>query len=126
MSDELTLSGAVRVNNGLDIYNETLSGSFDQTGTDAKLYTITVTDAGWTALDKASIGSLGLCTIRNMSETAGDVIYVSCDGGTTEHFELPPAAWMVLWLRSSATIGDFQVKAASGKTVLVKLHLREQ
>jgi len=125
MANEISLSASATVAKGLDRVTVSFSRQFDLTGTDYKEYTLTVTDAGWTALDKGSIGDLGLCLIRNLSSTAADVVYVSRDGGTTEHEQLGPGAWLMTWLRTSATIADVKIKAAAGKTVLVKVHLVE-
>lgn len=126
MANEITLTSSLTLSNGLERDTFSFSAQFTQTGTDSKSYTLTVTDAGWTALDKANIGNLGLCVIRNMSETTGDIVYVSRDSGSTEHEELGPKAWLVTWLRSSYNIATMQIKAATGKTVLVKVYLKEQ
>ena len=126
MANEITVTSAVSLTNGLERDTFSFSAQFTQTGTDNKAYSLTVTDAGWTALDKANIGSLGLCVIRNMSETAADIVYVSRDNGTTEHEELGPKAWLLTWLRSSYDIATMKIKAATGKTVLVKVYLKEQ
>jgi hypothetical protein len=125
MANEITLSSAFTVVNGLENDAQSFSAQFNQSGTDSNSYTLTVTDAGWTALSKANIGNLGLCVIRNMSSTAGDIVYISRDGGVTEHEQLGPGAWLLTWLRTSATIGDVRIKAAAGKTVLCKVMLKE-
>jgi len=126
MANEITLSASATVAKGVDRESISFSAQFDQTGTDWQAYTFTVTDAGFTAVGKGSIGDLGLCLIRNMSSTAADIVYVSRDGGSTEHEQLGPGAWLMTWLRSSYTIGNLQVKAATGKTVLVKVWLAEK
>ena len=126
MANEITLSSSVTVAKGADRVSASFSKQFTQTGADANIYTLTVTDAGWTAVGKAGIGDLGACIIHNLSQTTGDIVYVSRDGGTTEHEELLPEAWLLTWLRSSATIGDVMIKAATGKTVLVKVYLFEK
>lgn len=126
MANEITLSSNATIDKGIDRDTFSTSKRFTQTGADCNVYTLTVTDAGWTALGKGNIGSLGLCIIHNLSETTGDIIYVSRDGGSTEHEELLPGAWILTWLRSSFTIANMQIKAATGKTVLVKVKLYEQ
>jgi len=126
MANEITLGASVAISKGINKDSLSFSQQFTQTGTDCNAYTLTVTDAGWTALGKANIGSLGLMVIRNLSSTAADIVYVTRDGGTTEHEELLPGAWILTWLRSSATIADIGVKAAAGKTVLVRVWLWEQ
>jgi hypothetical protein len=126
MANEITLSASVTVAKGIDRLTASFSKQFTQTGADANVYTLTVTDAGWTALGKASIGDLGVMVIHNLSETTGDIVYVTRNGGTTEHEELLPGAWLLTWLRSSATIADVGIKAATGKTVLVKVYLAEK
>ena len=125
MANEITLSAAFSILNGIDKDSQSFSSQFDQAGTDSNDYTLTVTDAGWTALGKGNIGNLGLCVIRNMSSTAADIVYVSRDGGTTEHEQLGPKAWLLTWLRTSATIANVAIKAATGKTVLVRVWLKE-
>jgi hypothetical protein len=126
MSNEISLSTSLSITKGIDRDTVSFSDQFDQTGTDSVSYTLTVTDAGWTALGKSNISSLGLCLIRNMSSTAGDILYVSRDGGATEHEELGPGAWIATWLRSSYDITTCKIKAAAGKTVLVRVWLKEQ
>ena len=126
MSNEITLSTSMSISNGIDRDSQQFSAQFDQTGTDSNGYTLTVTDAGYTALGKENIGNLGLALIRNMSETAGDIVYVSFDDGTTNHLELPPKAWTLLWLKTDYTITTCKIKAATGKTVLVRVWLKEQ
>ena len=126
MANEITLSCSMTISKGIDRDTQQFSAQFDQTGTDSNDYTLTVTDAGWTALGKENIGDLGLMIIRNMSETAADIVYISRDGGTTEHEQRGPKAWLQTWLRSSATIADVAIKAATGKTVLVRVWLKEK
>lgn len=126
MANEITLSSGVTVSKGADRLSVSLSKQFTQTGTDANVYTLTVTDAGFTALGKANITNLGACVIHNLSQTTGDIVYISRDSGATEHEELLPESWILTWLRSSLTIGTLQIKAAAGKTVLVKVYLFEQ
>jgi hypothetical protein len=126
MANEISLSASLTVAKGIDRLTASFSKQFTQTGTDANVYTLTVTDAGWTALGKASIGSLGVMVIHNLSETTGDIVYVSRDGGSTEHEELLPGAWILTWLRANATIANVGIRAAAGKTVLVKVYLIEQ
>lgn len=126
MANEITLTGSFSVSKGIDRDTQSFSKTFDQTGTDGNSYTLTVTDAGYTALSKASIGSLGLCVIRNMSEVAEDVVFVSRNDGTTNHEQLGPGAWLMTWLKADYDIGTLKITAATGKTVLVRVWLKEQ
>jgi hypothetical protein len=125
MANEITLSAAFSLLNGIDKDSQSFSSQFDQTGTDSNDYTLTVTDAGWTALGKGNIGSLGLYAIRNMSSTAADIVYVSFNDGTTEHLQLGPKAWTIGFLRTNYDIATLKIKAATGKTVLVRVWLKE-
>lgn len=126
MSNEITLSASFTVANGINRDTQSLSKQFDQTGTDGNSYTLTVTDAGYTALSKANIGSLGLCVVRNLSETAGDIVYISRNDGTTNHEQLGPGAWLMTWLKADYDIATMKITAATGKTVLVRVWLKEQ
>ena len=126
MANEITLSSGISVNKGICRSSINLSKQFTQTGTDSNQYTLTVTDAGYTALSKANIGSLGLCVIENLSETTGDIIYVSRNDGTTNHEQLLPGAWILTWLKADYDIATMKITAATGKTVLVRVSLFEQ
>ena len=127
MANEITISTSVGCINGLDRTPfSPASQQFDQTGKDVNEYTLTVTDAGYTALSKANITNLGLCVIHNLSVTAADIIYVSFDDGTTDHLELPPKAWTLQWLKSDYDITTLKITAAAGKTVLVKARVYEK
>jgi len=127
MANEISISTGVTCQNGIDKtpFNPA-SVQVDQTGADVNSYTFTVTDAGFTAVGKASIGNLGLCILHNLSQTAGDIVYVSFDNGSTEHCEIPPKCWILVWLRSSYDIATLECKAATGKTVAVKVYLYEK
>ena len=125
MANEITLNGGFQISNGLDRDAQSFSYQFDQTGADSNDYSLTVTDAGYTALSKANIGSLGLCVIRNMSAVAADIVYVSRDNGATNHEQLGPGAWLMTWLKSDYDITTMKITAATGKTVLVRVWLKE-
>lgn len=126
MAGTIQISANVQVNNGIDKNPFTPSTySAVQTGADVYAQTITVTDAGYTALAKGAVGSCGYAAVYNLSSTAADIVYVSFDGGTTDHLELGPGAFALAPLRSSITIGNVQVKAATGKTVAVKYMIWE-
>jgi len=126
MADEISLSTSFTVSNGIDRDSQTFSDTFDQTGTNSIDYTLTATDSAWTALDKGNIGNLGLLVIRNLSSTSGDNVTISCDGGTTGHFQLKPGQWLMVFLHPSANISSFAVKADTGKTVLVRVWIKEE
>jgi len=126
MAKEITLSTAFTISNGIDRDTQAFSKQFDQTGTDGNSYTLTVTDAGYTELSKANITALGLCVIRNLSETAADIVYISRNDGTTNHEQLGPGAWLMTWLKSDYDITTMKITAATGKTVLVRVWLKEQ
>ena len=125
MANEITLASTFSVLNGIDKDSQSFSAQFTQTGTDSNGYSLTVTDAGYTALSKANIGSLGLCVIRNLSSTAGDIVYVSRDNGSTNHEQLGPQAWLLTWLKSDYDITTMKITAATGKTVLVRVWIKE-
>jgi hypothetical protein len=125
MANEITISTSFQVANGIDRDAQSFTAQFTQSGTDSNGYTLTVTDAGYTALGKENIGSLGLCCIRNLSSTAGDIVYISRNGGTTNHEQLGPQAWLLTWLKTDYDITTMQIKAATGKTVLVRVWLKE-
>ena len=125
MANEITLSAAFTVAKGIDRDTQSFSKQFDQTGTDGNSYSLTVTDAGYTALSKANIGSLGLCVIRNLSEVAADIVYISRDNGSTNHEQLGPGAWLMTWLKADYDITTMKITAATGKTVTVRVWLKE-
>jgi len=126
MADEISLSTSFTVNNGIDRDSQTFSNTFDQTGKNSIDYTLTATDASWIGLNRGNIGNLGLLVIRNLSSTSGDNVTISCDGGTTGHFQLKPGQWLMSFLHPATDISLIKLKADVGKTVLVRVWIKEE
>lgn len=66
------------------------------------------------AIQKGSVGNLGLIFINNVNATG--TIQVSVDGGTTSLLTIPAGATALLPMTPGYTIGDIQIKitAATG------------
>ena len=123
MTKEITLQGYAQLVNGRNkIKRELGSVSIDQTGTDWYGPVKYVLGAGYEAVGKGDITSLGVCVLENPEADGGENAVGSFDGGSTDHIEIEPGEFQILRLTTGYTIGNLQFKAkTSASSVVVTL-----
>jgi hypothetical protein len=109
MSNEITVFVNATLANGSFIKDSQNLGNVNITQAGKTIFQdVLPLTTSYAAIQKGSVGSLGLIFINNVNATG--TIQVSVDGGTTSLLTIPAGATALLPMTAAYTVTDIQIK----------------